>query len=449
MPVNTSVAWRAYGALGDPRAPLWSGSTIGSRWEEHDMADVTDPARDPGEPTLVTRLAAVFRHEVSAKAVEAYRRAGKVAYEDMVRAEQLRDDLIGLGIDLWSAASGQRSQLLCAWNAYALQTLGDELVEADYRADPRTAGYLPSVTAEQAAAFLGEVEAWSARAHRAAVDPSYDIAAEQALPALLPRWVGAEPHPAPHLVAMLAAARSLRDRAEAALGAFSRYLVPAEHANDAAGLQGSVAAADSSVCYAESLWTPNADTVVRQRVESLLRRAVETYFRAGQLVGMPTLLDRPEIHVGGFTLVLLPPPGQPGFDPWCLTDPDSYSRWHRDPQARAAIHELWRHDPDPAITLAIQAQINAAVAAGAVARGVGPDGRRSPDRLCFHRCPWSSIYLARQPVVIDGHTLRPGDQFAFDVSAAEVAEGARFTRRLALGPFHPADGMDYPDPRNA
>jgi hypothetical protein len=68
-----------------------------------------------------------------------------------------------VGTNLWSASPGQGSQLLCTWNAFVRQTLGDELVEPYYRADPRTIGYLPQVTAERAAAFLGEVQSWSAR----------------------------------------------------------------------------------------------------------------------------------------------------------------------------------------------------------------------------------------------------------------------------------------------
>jgi hypothetical protein len=87
---------------------------------------------------------------------------------------------------LWIARPHQASQLLCAWNAFALQTLGDQLVEADYQASPRTAGYLPGHL-EQAAAFLGEVEHWSARARRASSDQTYDVTAEIAVAGTLGR----------------------------------------------------------------------------------------------------------------------------------------------------------------------------------------------------------------------------------------------------------------------
>ncbi len=88
----------------------------------------------------MTQLAAPMHGEVSTATVEAYRRAGAAAYQDMMDAEQLRAALVASGSGLWRASQAQASQLLCAWNSFALQTLGDELVEADYRSDPRTVG---------------------------------------------------------------------------------------------------------------------------------------------------------------------------------------------------------------------------------------------------------------------------------------------------------------------
>jgi hypothetical protein len=55
------------------------------------------------------------------------------------------------------------------------------------------------------------VESW------AASDQTYDVAAEIAVSAPLPGWVKVEPCPRAHLTAMLAAARAMRGRAEAAL----------------------------------------------------------------------------------------------------------------------------------------------------------------------------------------------------------------------------------------
>jgi hypothetical protein len=396
-----------------------------------------------GGPTLMTRLAAMLSGEVSATTVEAYRRAGAVAYEDLMRAESARCDLIGTGVDLWSAGIGSLSQFLCTWNAFALQVLGDELVEADYRAMPRTVGYLPAVTAEQAAGFLGEVAQWSARARRAAADPRYDVGAEVSVPVSLPAWVEVEPCPRPHLDAMVAAATTLRDHAATALADFIRAGISPDKKDVADRIAGMVAEADGVVSHAAAMWSASAPEAVHEAVERSVKRGVEAYYLIGQLLAMPALMDRPATKVAMVTGSRLPLPGEPGFDPWCLTDPDQRAMWQRDPAARRAVEVLWRHDPDPAATLAIQAQIDAAVAAGAAVRGVTANGQSIGNYYC---CPWSAIHLVLSPVVIDGRRLRAGEEFAFDVSAEELAEGGAFKRELVLGPFHPTSEVDYCDP---
>jgi hypothetical protein len=406
--------------------------------------------------------------EVGAAIVEAYRRAGAAAYNDQAEAERVRSELVLSGRSIWTAAPHEASQFLCTWNAFALQTLGDELVEADYRADPRTVGYLPRVTAEQAARFLGEVEHWSARARRAACDETYDVAAEITVPAPLPRWVEVEPCPRPHLDAMLAAGRAMRGRAEAALGDLAKAEPPEGMEDGKARLFGLAAEADTAISFAESLWSPDAGPELHERVEESLRRGIATYYHIGQLLAAPMLMDRAPIapdlaasaplppprsvsHVGlpfpgqpGSVPPALPdsaPRAEPGFDPWCLTDPVNRRLWQYDPTARQAIDLLWQYDPDPAATRYIQAEIDAAVAAG---RLVIAGTIRSTANY-FFRCPWSAIYLVYRPVVIAGQSLTPIQQFAFDVSAEPMMEGKEFVRHLVIGPFHASSQVDYGD----
>jgi hypothetical protein len=64
----------------------------------------------------------------------------------------------------------------------------------------------------------------------------------------------------------------------------------------------------------------------------------------------------------------------------------------------------------------------------------------------YYCCPWSSIYQVRRPVTIAGRRLRPMQQFTFDVSAEEMAEGGQFTRRSLPGPIHTTSEVDYCDP---
>lgn len=391
----------------------------------------------------MTRLAATLRGEVSAETVEAYRRAGAGAYEDLLAAEKLRERLAGGGTDLWHARPGESTQLLCSWNAFVLHTLGEQFVEADYLADPRTVGFLPPVTAEQAAACFGEIEQWSARARRAERDVNFDVGAELSLPAPLPGWVEVEPCPRAHLAAMVTAARSMRERLQVALADFTRAGIPEGKEPVAAKLAGIVAEADAGVSFAESLWSPSTGVHVHQRIETSVKRELESYYRAGQLLAMPGLLDRPGAEITLISGPDLPLPGQPGFDPWCLTDPASRTGWRRDPAAWRAIELLWRSDPDPAATLTIQAQITAATRCGAIVAGTTPGGRTIGNYYC---CPWSAIYLVRTPVVVAGRRLRTGDQFTFDVSAEEIFEGGSFKREILLGPFHPTTEIDYCNP---
>jgi hypothetical protein len=108
-------------------------------------------------PTLMTRLVSALRGEVSAENLEAYRRAGGVAYGELEKAEALRTELAVSRVlprDVPAEAAGR---LLCTWNSFVLQTLGEEMLDADYSADPRPAGFVPPVTAEQVMAFFGQV----------------------------------------------------------------------------------------------------------------------------------------------------------------------------------------------------------------------------------------------------------------------------------------------------
>lgn len=236
---------------------------------------------------------------------------------------------------------------------------------------------------------------------------------------------------------------ALRERAEAALANFHRAGTPKEKEEAGSRLAGLAADADSAVRYGERLWSPTAAESVHQRVENSLKRGITASYQLGQLLAMPALLDRPQVKATSVAGPRLPLPGQPGFDPWCLTDPATRGTWQRDPAARRAIDTLWRHDPDPVGTLTIQSEIDAALAAGAIGPALTADGRRFGNYYC---CPWSAVCTVHQPVTVAGRPLRPMQQFTFDVSAEEIAEGGEFKRGLLMGPFHPTSEVDYCGP---
>lgn len=238
-----------------------------------------------------TALLARASGMVSATAVDGYRRAGGAVYEDLSAAEAVRAELAAAGTDLWSLRDGPSSQLLATWCAFALQSLGEQLVQFEYVASPRTVGYLSAMTAEQATVFFEAAGKWSARARRAAVDPAYDLADDVRLPAPLPTWRRMGPCPPTHVQAMLAAAGALRDRAQVALGDFLAVPLPAD---SAAGtperLEGLYAQADAAVGQAEQMWRPSDYQPLHRAVEDTARDALEQLFRLGQILARPSLL---------------------------------------------------------------------------------------------------------------------------------------------------------------
>jgi len=173
---------------------------------------MTSKAERPG---LWTRLVAHLGGEVPATTLEAYRRAGAGVHELLSEVEQRRADLALKGGHPWSADRTSRTLELCAWNAFTLQLLGDELLVGDYRAKPATVGFVPPVTAEQAHAFYDQVEGWLSLARQALSNPTYQLDVE--VPADLPDWSETEHCPREHLEALLAAARRLHQRAAIAL----------------------------------------------------------------------------------------------------------------------------------------------------------------------------------------------------------------------------------------
>lgn len=383
---------------------------------------------------LRTRIVATLEGEVSADTAEAYRQAGSGVYDLLVECEQRRSTE-GSGPEApWIGDPAACTLFVCSWCAFALQTLGDAFIDADYRANPRTTGFLPPVTAKQALLFYEDVEDWLGRARAAQSSETFVL--DVHLPARLPGWVEVEPCPHEHLVAMQDACLVLRDHAELAV-ADLEHATGSEHADAVARVREEFAQIASAADYAAQLHHGTMTSELHRRVEATIKPAVEGAYRVGQLAAMPDLADRaPRMR-------RLAAPGEPGFDPWCLTDPESREQWRHDPQAQQAIESLWRSDPNPQRTLAIQAEIDELQATGEVehARSGGVELGH------YYCCPWSPIYQATRPVAIAGRRLAAGDQFTFDVSAEELSQGGEFTRQLRVGEFHITSEVDYCDPR--
>lgn len=391
----------------------------------------SDIAPDEEPLGLVGRLMARLHGEVPADVLESYRRAGSEVYDLLDQIETRRAEGV-LGGDAWSVDDATQAAFVATWCAFALQVLGDALLEADYESDPGSVGYVPPITAQQALAFYSQVPSWLARACQAQASPSYRL--DVALPAPLPRWVQVEPCPRAHLAAMRAGLDQLRRHATAGMVGFHVDQADDDRRRAHDRVHEVLADAEAAAGYADRLWAPTVPKDIHEAIERQAKHAVERFYELGQLMAMPQLTASAAPSPTTPTLSRLPGPGEAGFDPWCLTDPASRDQWRRDAKARQAIETLWAADPNPAATLAIQAEIDAAVTRG----DIGPGGVGH-----FFCCPWSPIYEARRPVTIAGRPLQPIEQFTFDVSAEEMAEGGPFRREIVVGQFHPTGEVDY------
>lgn len=381
-------------------------------------------------------MVARLQGEIPADVVEAYRRAGAEVYALLDDLETLRLEATAAGLDAWSIEPATQAALLCGWNAFALQLVADQLLDADYEANPATVGYLPAVTSEQALAFYGQVPGWLERARRAQSNPGFSL--DLAVPAPLPPWAAAEPCPRVHLAAMRAATAQLRRHATAGMAGFHAALDDETRRATHDAVHEVLAEAEASANYAERLWAPEIPAAIHEDIERHSKHAVERFYLLGQLVAMPALAGMQRPAPVAASPASAAAPGE-SFSPWCLTDPDSRSRWQRDSRARKAIDALWAKDPDPQSTLAIQAEIDAARARGDIAIATR-DGRSLGNYYC---CPWGAIYEVRRPSVIGERLLQPLQQFTFDVSAEGMEEGKPFRREILVGQFHRTDDIDY------
>src|SRR5262249_35453422 len=139
-------------------------------------------------------------------------------------------------------------------------------------------------------------------------------------------------------------------------------------------------------------------------------------YQSGQLLAMTELLAKPApppdpvaTSSAGLGMLL---PGDSGFDRWCLTDPLSRIQQRDSPSAPGELDRFWRSDPEPAKTLALQAEI-----LSAIENGLADYLPETPTRLVVlaETCPWPGVLGAKQAFVLSGRQLNAGDRFVLSV----------------------------------
>lgn len=230
---------------------------------------------------------AVLRGEVDASLLEAFRRAGSTVYDLADEVDEKRRLLCLAGRSPWQFPMQFQTELVCAWNALVLQSLGDRLLIDDYLAEPDTEGFVPAETSEQAERFYGQVGAWLVAARMSSASAGFRV--HRAVPAELPRW-SAGVRPDGHLRVMQSMCDFLLGRLNPVVGWYRQLPLEKEsHRETHEAMQELFAEADARSDYADQLLVQPAMPLLRTADEEL-QRSLAKLFALGQYAAMPGLL---------------------------------------------------------------------------------------------------------------------------------------------------------------
>jgi hypothetical protein len=227
---------------------------------------------------LLRWLRSSLHGEVSIADLEARRRAGQAAYGLVDEADSVHGD-------------DRSAQLfrLCAWNAFALQSIVDNLIEADATFDPGTAGYVPRSTLLYVGACLDEVPNWIMQARVVQNDPTARSAG--GLPARLPAWRHDEPTRPSELHGLRSAYEVLQARTEGRVLA-----LPPEQTRASVELRRVCSEMKSAAEYAEAIGTRHVGAVDRGEARWRFVDALQHAFLLGQLLALPTLCEAARVR---------------------------------------------------------------------------------------------------------------------------------------------------------
>lgn len=241
--------------------------------------------------------ATTMRGEVSDANIRGYLRAASQIEEVWQRIDEQLAALSEQGTAPWEAYAKLRYPLAFIRVARTYQVLVKELLAADAAYDPRTAGFLPHVTYDQANAFCHQIQPSLQQAIAALSDATYQP--EAMLPfALVPRIESeGAPCPVAHLQGMIGAAREVRDWAAGLLAQYELAIqsasgpAPAEIASHLTALHGRLTQGDSQLRFGVDLVGQisqgEATPELHEEAEKSLWEALQTFFLLNQVVAMP------------------------------------------------------------------------------------------------------------------------------------------------------------------
>ncbi|MDO9177859.1 MAG: hypothetical protein Q7U16_05990 [Agitococcus sp.] len=380
-----------------------------------------------------------IHNEIDASSLEAYQRAGNVVFNLVLEVEVQRVQ----DISVWDTPTHYQIQNLCLWNAYVLQTLGDQLLNAEYRLHPKTEGFAPPLTAKQIETFYLPVESWLNHAYQAKENAIYTLKdLGVAVPAVFPTWLTLQEmlkhrsnkkEVARYLEGLLNAAITLSLHIDALFKQID--LSSKDDTKETVHkLQQLHANAKTTLEYVIQLWGNELTESLHGQIELSLRRVIHTLWPLGQLLAMPSLVDKINIQQWTQTAKTTASPSsrplafsQQAAAPvnsvaslttndhlWSLSAELIRKQKQQDAYAISLLTTMWKNDSQPQLALQIQYIIQQALAKGYIAYATH---QQLP---YFKQCPWSAIYITKRPIMIAGDPLRVHQLFTYVCDADRV-----------------------------
>lgn len=375
--------------------------------------------------SLLSAVFAWLHNEVDASPLEAYQRVGSIVFERLIAGQLLYQELIAQGLDRWTIPVHYQLQQLCLWNAFVLQTLGDQLLQTDYRFKPLTIGYVPALVGKQTQYFYQPVETWLNKAQQAQINPLYDTnSINTELPSLLPTWLSLnEIFPKEkdsksrlyYLEGLLAAAKTIVLALDQRM---SDVQFDEKHIADTHKFQQLHHQINHSLEYTIQLWGEQLTISLMPTVEQNLRRIVLQSYLLGQSLAMPSLVDKISSRAiqANQPLHNAATHQHNTLDIWCLTAASAKQQKISRLSEQQLLKNMWQQDQNQRYTLAIYQFLQQALAKGDIAYA------QHQNSDFFNQCPWSPIFISQHPIVIAGDPLRANQLFTYVCNVDDVNE---------------------------
>ena len=376
--------------------------------------------------------ATMVRGEVSDANVRGYLRAASQIEDVWQQIDDRIAATIAAGTPPWEAYRQVRFPLVFIRAARASQVFVEQLLAADAAFDPKTVGYLPHVTYDQADALCHQIEPGLERAVAALNDPNF--VPDVPLPLILGPRVESEgqPCPVPHLEGMIAATREIREWAAGLIAQYSNAIaqakveVPPAVTSHITALQGQLAQGDSQLRYGSDLVGQvtqyGATPQLHEDAENSLWAALQKFFLINQAVAMPELLRGPVQAPGvpqgvrrtGYRDIRIRP-----IDLWRVAAPSARSEIRGTEFGTDEMNEMCEKMGG---ILSASAQQYLDESESALARG------DAYIIAAMANCPFEPLYKARRPLEIAGANIPAGYEFHWNFHRGHIETAPRFGR---------------------